>query len=274
MNLSTTEQAAELKLLQKAIKASLEAGKEILNFYNSEFELEFKRDNSPLTSADKASNKVIERYLQQTNIPILSEEGKSIPYNERKNWQKLWIVDPLDGTKEFINKNGEFTVNIALVENGIPIMGVIYLPVKKTLYFGSRVSNSFIQTNIEFQPDFEMDLNSPDLKKMPLPSDARKFCAVGSRSHMNQQTQDYFAKLEAKHGKIEVISKGSSIKFCMIAEGTADIYPRFGPTMEWDTAAGQAIVLFAGGKVTLTDETTPLIYNKENLLNPEFIVFP
>lgn len=271
MNLSNN--ATELKLLQTIIIAALEAGKEILTFYNSNFEVEFKRDNSPLTSADKASHKVIERYLQQTNIPILSEEGKSIPYNERKNWHKLWIVDPLDGTKEFINKNGEFTVNIALVENQIPTMGVIYLPVKKTLYFGSKATKSFMQTHVEFDDDFQLNLNSEHLKQIPLPKSNRKYCAVGSRSHMNEQTQNYFTKLEQQNGDIEVISKGSSLKFCMVAEGVADIYPRFGPTMEWDTAAGQAIVLYAGGKVTLTDETTPLIYNKENLLNPEFIVF-
>ena len=263
-----------MNLLETIIKASLEAGKEILNIYDSGFEVELKSDNSPLTTADKASNKVIEGYLKNTDIPILSEEGREIAYAERKNWQKLWIVDPLDGTKEFINKNGEFTVNIALVENNIPVMGVIYVPVKKTLYFGSLETGSFMQKDIEFNENYKLDLNSELLIALPQKLEKEKYTAVGSRSHLNDKTRAYFSKLEEKHGGIEIISKGSSLKFCMVADGTADIYPRFGPTMEWDTAAGHAIVLYSGGRVTLNDEKTPLAYNRENLLNPEFIVFP
>jgi len=263
-----------MNLLKTIIKAALEAGQEILKVYQTDFEVELKSDQSPLTAADKASNAVIERYLTSTEIPILSEEGREIAFAERQIWDILWIVDPLDGTKEFVNKNGEFTVNIALVEKGEPVMGVIYVPVTKTLYFGSLETGSFMQTNIEYSDNYRLDFDSDKLIKLPLKREKKNFIAVGSRSHLNVKTQEYFDKLEAKHGKIEVISKGSSLKFCMIAEGSADIYPRFGPTMEWDTAAGQAIVLYAGGRVTLADEVTPLTYNRENLLNPEFIVFP
>jgi len=256
-----------------AIRSALAAGKAILEVYDTGFEVEMKEDQSPLTTADKKSHTIIDHALQKTGIPVLSEEGKNIPYAERKNWDLLWIVDPLDGTKEFIKRNGEFTVNIALVENGRPILGVIYVPVSDVLYFASSDvgSNKIEEVKRFSDPDWNTLIKNASL--LPLNSSKSRYTVVGSRSHMNQETQRFTALKKEKHGEIEIISKGSSLKFCMIAEGKADVYPRFAPTSEWDTAAGQAIVECAGGSVTLTDEKTPLIYNKENILNPEFIVF-
>ena len=256
-----------------AIRSALTAGKAILEVYDSEFEIEMKEDQSPLTTADKKSHSVIVHALKKTGIPVLSEEGRDIPYSERKNWNLLWIVDPLDGTKEFIKRNGEFTVNIALVMNGRPILGVIYVPVSDVLYFASKDEGSYkIEHTKRFHdPDWKTLIKNASL--LPLKGSKNRYTVVGSRSHMNQETQHFIALKKEKHGEIDIMSRGSSLKFCMIAEGRADVYPRFAPTSEWDTAAGQAIVEHAGGSVTLTDGETPLIYNKENILNPNFIVF-
>ena len=256
-----------------AIKSALTAGKAILEVYDSGFEVEIKEDLSPLTTADKKSHTIIVHHLKKTGIPVLSEEGKDIPYAERKDWDVLWIVDPLDGTKEFIKKNGEFTVNIALVMNGRPVLGVIYVPVPDILYFASQSEGSYKIEHVKrfSDPDWKTLIKNASL--LPLKVSKNRYTVVGSRSHMNQATQRFIALKKEKHGEIEIISKGSSLKFCMIAEGKADVYPRFAPTSEWDTAAGQAIVEHAGGSVTLTDGETPLTYNKENILNPEFIVF-
>ncbi|MCK4679098.1 MAG: 3'(2'),5'-bisphosphate nucleotidase CysQ [Bacteroidales bacterium] len=261
------------KHLITAIKSALKAGKAILEVYDSEFDVEMKEDQSPLTTADKKSHSIIDHALKKTGIPVLSEEGKNIPYSQRKDWDLLWIVDPLDGTKEFIKKNGEFTVNIALVMNGRPILGVIYVPVLDVLYFASRNEGSYKMEQVKrfSDPDWHTLIKNASL--LPLKVSKNRYTVVGSRSHMNQETQRFIAKKKKKHGEIEIISQGSSLKFCMVAEGKADVYPRFAPTSEWDTAAGQAIVEHAGGSVTLTDGETPLIYNKENILNPNFIVF-
>ncbi|MEG1586815.1 MAG: 3'(2'),5'-bisphosphate nucleotidase CysQ [Bacteroidales bacterium] len=262
-------------LLDLTIRAAIEAGEGIMTIYNdpnSDFGIERKSDNSPLTIADKKSNEIIMRFLDQTEFPVLSEEGRSIPYAERKDWNTLWIVDPLDGTKEFIKKNGEFTVNIALVTNGKPVLGVIYLPVKRILYFGSADSGSYrldIQAG-EVQDELSRILENA--KKLPLAQEDRPFRIVASRSHCSDETKSFIEELEKEHGKAELVSSGSSIKICMVAEGTADIYPRFAPTMEWDTAAGHAIALYAGKQIYKQNNTDPVIYNKEDLLNPYFIV--
>ena len=261
------------KNIEIAIKASIQAGEEILKIYNdpeSDFSVEKKADNSPLTIADKKSHEVIQKFLSDTDVPLLSEEGRSIEFSERKNWEQFWIVDPLDGTKEFIKRNGEFTVNIALAKNGKPVLGVIYVPVSKTLYFGDTTTGAFMCENISGEISFDSIVAKSE--KLPKKKDTKTYFVVGSRSHMSAETEEYIGKLKQKHPKIDIISKGSSLKICMVAEGFADEYPRFGPTMEWDTAAGHAIANAAGKKLWLTDFSEELTYNKENLLNPYFIV--
>lgn len=259
--------------LDIAINAAVTAGEEIMAIYSNpktDFSIELKADNSPLTIADKKSHSVIYQLLKPTGIPVLSEEGRNIPYSERKKWKTMWMVDPLDGTKEFIKRNNEFTVNIALLESRKPVAGIIYVPVTKILYTGAigwgayRMDKATTKTNT-------LDLVK---KGTPLPGKNRKkhYTVVGSRSHMNKETNDYIDKLKKQHKEIEIVTSGSSLKICMVAEGSADEYPRFGPTMEWDTAAGHAIAKAAGKKLWRTDLSGELIYNKENLLNPYFIV--
>jgi 3'(2'), 5'-bisphosphate nucleotidase len=263
------------KLLTLATKASLIAGKEINKIYQgTDFEIEQKEDETPLTLADRKSHEIIDNYLRKTDYPILSEEGKDIPYEERKKWEFFWLVDPLDGTKEFIKKNGEFTVNIALIQNGRPVMGVVYAPYVRELYFGCEKFGAYkLENATEECCDFS-DLN--ELMKeglnLPLTEKHSNFVVVASRSHLNDETKEYIDSLRRKHQNIEFISKGSSLKICMVAEGKANVYPRFAPTMEWDTAAGHAVAVSAGFKVTRKDEVTPLEYNKEELRNPWFIV--
>lgn len=262
-------------LLLTAINAALKAGHEINSIYNdpsSDFGIERKNDNSPLTIADKKSNEVIMSFLCHTPYPVLSEEGRDIPFDERKDWKTLWIVDPLDGTKEFIKKNGEFTVNIALVKNQVPVLGVIYLPVKKTLYFAAEGFGSFKAEPAEDSDTFSVGEWILRSEKLPVLQSDRPYRVVASRSHCSEETQSFIASLEEIHGNIERVSSGSSIKICMVAEGCADIYPRFAPTMEWDTAAGHAIALYAGKQIYQQDNTTPVLYNKSDLLNPWFIV--
>lgn len=254
-------------LLEIAIKASIDAGKEILKVYNTTFEVETKEDNSPLTIADKNANEVINRYLLPTGIPIVSEENKQIDYLERKNWSRCWMVDPLDGTKEFVKRNGEFTVNIALIENGKPILGVIYVPVSKELYFSGGTKAYKIELE-EKQTLKTIIANALILKTADWITPIK---VVGSRSHLNEATQKYVEQL-GKKNEVKMVSKGSSLKFCLVAEGNAHVYPRFAPTMEWDTAAGQAICEAVGLKVINQETNSPLTYNKENLLNPYFLV--
>lgn len=262
-------------ILMVAIRAAIEAGAKIMSVYtdpDADFEIEKKADNSPLTIADKKSHETISGILSGTNIPILSEEGKKIPYETRREWNELWIVDPLDGTKEFIKKNGEFTVNIAYVKDGIPQAGVIYIPVREELYIGDCEYGAFKLENIKSIPE-EENFHSliSRASKLPVNEERKDFVVVASRSHLSAETEEFIEKMKGLHKSIETISKGSSLKLCLIAEGKADIYPRFAPTMEWDTAAGHAIIKAAGKEVYHTDEVTPLSYNKEDLLNPWFI---
>lgn len=261
-------------LIVKAVKSAINAGKATLEVYNSEFAIKYKNDKSPLTQADIKSNEIITQNLQSTNIPILSEEGREIPYEERKNWEYLWLIDPLDGTKEFIKRNGEFTVNIALIHNQRPVQGIIYVPVSKTLYFASKGIGAFKIENAEYlisKKDFTLEEIIDNALKLPYIKN-KKYKVVASRSHMSPETVEFIEKLRRKHNDIEIVSSGSSLKLCMVAEGKANIYPRFAPTMEWDTGAGHAIVEQSGGKVTQTNQQNELVYNKENLLNPWFIV--
>ena len=257
--------------LKTAITAALQAGKAILEIYHSgAFDIELKGDNSPLTRADTASHNVIMSYLTKTDIPVLSEEGRDITYQERKSWKQLWIVDPIDGTKEFIKRNGEFTINIALIENKRPIIGVIFVPVTGELYFSSKELGAFkVAVHLE---DYDVKALLSKGNKLPLQREDNTFTIVASRSHMSTETQDYVNQMRDLHGDVNLISKGSSLKLCMVAEGTANCYPRFAPTMEWDTAAGQAICEHAGFQVIDWGTKENMLYNRRELLNNWFLV--
>ncbi|MCR4290469.1 MAG: 3'(2'),5'-bisphosphate nucleotidase CysQ [Candidatus Scalindua sp.] len=268
------------KLILTAILAAKRAGEAILDVYDSDFEVEQKDDKSPLTLADKRSHEIIENVLEQTitvnnsTVPILSEEGKETPYDERKKWEYFWLVDPLDGTKEFVKKNGEFTVNIALIHKHKPVLGIIYIPVKDVFYFAAINIGAYKLENSEILTD---DLSIEELidksQRLPLSKNNKtSLTVIGSRSHTSEEFSEFVRRLNEKYGNVEFISSGSSLKLCLVAEGKADVYPRFGPTMEWDTAAGQAIAEQAKCTVINTQTNKPLNYNKSNLLNPFFIV--
>lgn len=252
MNLNT--------LLPLAITAAEKAAEEILNVYHSgDFQAEAKGDNSPLTRADKNAHHVIADTLQSSNLPVLSEEGKAIPYDERRAWEYFWMVDPLDGTKEFIKRNDEFTVNIALIHHGIPVLGVVVVPVSGDVYYASAGNGAFLKrkgNETKLPTHGPLDLKQPGLR------------VVASRSHMNTETEDFINGL----ANATLVSAGSSLKFMLLAEGKADVYPRYAPTMEWDTAAAHAIVIETGLQVYQYGTMKPLTYNKENLLNPYFLV--
>jgi len=246
-------------LLSSALEAAELACKEILDVYASgNFQAEVKGDNSPLTIADKRAHYAIASILQSSNLPILSEEGKAIPYAERKNWEYFWMVDPLDGTKEFLKRNGEFTVNIALIHKNKPVMGVVAVPVTGDVYYtadsGAFLKRKGVAQKLEHRG--RIDLQQPGLR------------VVASRSHMNDDTQQFIDSLQQP----SLVSSGSSLKFMLLAEGVADVYPRYAPTMEWDTAASHAIINAVGLKVLQQGSTEELVYNKENLLNPSFLV--
>lgn len=267
------------KLILTTILAAKRAGEAILDVYDSDFTVEQKDDKSPLTLADKKSNEIIENVLEQTitvnnsTVPILSEEGRETPYDERKKWEYFWLVDPLDGTKEFVKRNGEFTVNIALIHKHKPVLGIIYIPVKDVFYFAAVNIGTYKLENSEILTD---DVSIEELidksQKLPLDNnDKSSITVIGSRSHTSEEFSEFVKRLNEKYENVEFISSGSSLKLCLVAEGKADVYPRFGPTMEWDTAAGQAIVELAKGTVLEAKTNEPLNYNKSNLLNPFFI---
>ena len=261
-------------MMEQAIKGAYQGGLEILSVYGTEFTVDVKEDKSPLTEADRRAHNKIMEFLDGTGIPVLSEEGKELSYTDRKDWNEFWLVDPLDGTKEFVKRNGEFTVNIALIRNGVPVSGVIYVPVKDEMYVGIEGKGAFKIDN--YSKVYTLHANLDELlskaDKLPKERNSSTFKMVGSRSHMSEETLAYFEKMKQLHGDVEMVSMGSSLKLCLVAEGVADVYPRFAPTMEWDTGAGDAIARTAGCVVTEKDEVTPLRYNKENLLNPWFIV--
>lgn len=256
-----------------AIEAAVRGGAQIMEVYGQDdFGVEIKEDKSPLTIADKRCNDVINDFLVRTPIPVISEENKQLEYDERKDWSSCWIVDPLDGTKEFVKRNGEFTVNIALVKNGQPLFGVIYVPVSKELYVGDVANTKAYKITLDSH-DVDVDqLDWAAAEIRPGTTNESVIRVVGSRSHMNDATQEFVDSLSQHGMNVEIVSKGSSLKFCLVAEGKADVYPRFAPTMEWDTAAGQAICEAVGLEVISKETDSPLLYNKENLLNPWFIV--
>ena len=276
-----------------AIQAAVRAGEAIQEVYGKDdLDIETKADDSPLTIADKRSNHIITEALKETGIPILSEEGKDIPFDERRLWIRFWLVDPLDGTKEFINRNGEFTVNIALVENEQPVFGVVFAPVVGELYVGIQGRGAYLCREekyftqpldylVQFADSLPLEVQEVETGKdqakesistQGKPEDAILLRVVASRSHYNDETRSYVESLNSGRKEVSLVNRGSSLKLCMVASGEADIYPRLGPTMEWDTAAAHAVVRAAGRNVLRVDNGEELRYNKENLLNPYFVV--
>lgn len=254
------------QLIEIAIQAALKAGDEILDVYNSSnFGVQFKSDQSPLTLADKRAHNAIVKGLESTDLPLLSEEGAEIPYEVRKEWSMFWLVDPLDGTKEFIKRNDEFTVNIALINNGDPIGGVVFVPVSRELYFADK--HGACKALVDGDGNWDSKI-----QKLPIPTSHSNFVVAGSRSHRSKETDNFIKQLGIVEKELEIITLGSSLKMCRVAEGTFDLYPKLGPTMEWDTAAAHAIVKCAGKEIYRYPTTDHLVYNKQNLLNPWFIV--
>jgi len=244
--------------LAEIVNIAQDAGNAIMKIYKRDFSIEYKDDKSPLTEADTKSNEIICSALERLypNIPIMSEENKQTDYDERKNWDYYWCIDPIDGTKEFIKKNDEFTVNIALIHKDTPVLGVVYAPAIDEMYKAKKGEGAF-------KNDQKLPLKHNEHPK-------EKLFVVASKSHLSEETQDFINQLDAK--EIEQVSKGSSLKLCMVAEGVADIYPRLAPTMEWDTAAADAVVREAGKMTYQFENNKPMLYNKENLLNPWFVV--
>jgi 3'(2'), 5'-bisphosphate nucleotidase len=282
-------------LLFIALRATAKAFPEILSVYNRSFTVETKADLSPVTEADRRSHQIITAELSDNSpYPILSEEGRIIPFAEREDWQRFWLVDPLDGTKEFVKRNGEFTINIALVRGTVPVLGVVYAPLPDLLYFawvdngariGARSSDRCGSYRLEGFADLAAripeDLIDRATKLPPAepfnfdePSKRKKITVIGSRSHRGCNFTDYVEKLERLYAEeVEIMTRGSALKPCLVADGSADIYPRFGPTMEWDTAAPHAVVRGVGKRMVAYDSGKELIYNKEELVNPSFLVY-
>jgi len=243
-------------LLPDVIKIADEASERVLHIYQSDFKVHFKEDNSPITAADLAANDIIFQGLRRVarDIPIVSEESAEAPWEERKHWRRFWLVDPIDGTKDFTQRTGEFTINIAMIEDGEPVMGVVIAPALKEAYWGVKGEGAYKRDR------------TGKVRHIRVAEPRDSLRVVASKNHLNEDTRAFIAKL----GPHETLQAGSSLKFCRIAEGHADIYPRLGPTSEWDTAAAHAVLLAAGGKVQ-TFEGGPLKYGKEDVLNPWFI---
>jgi 3'(2'), 5'-bisphosphate nucleotidase len=265
-----------------AIKAAVDAGKAILDIYQTDFHVDYKEDQSPLTLADQKAHEIISDQLAGFEIPVLSEEGKALPYAVRRNWNTLWIVDPLDGTKEFVKRNGEFTVNIALVTAGQPILGVVFAPVRQVLYFGLQDLGAYKMDQMDAVAALSERISKGEYtsgnlveqgQTLPLEHPQNTpYTIVGSRSHATEALEAFVEEKRREFGTIDFIPAGSSLKLCLVAEGRAHIYPRLAPTMEWDTAAGHAVVACAGARIYSHTTGDPLRYNKEDLLNPWFIV--
>lgn len=275
--------ASELiPLVDHAIAAAFAASAEIMAVYARPVVVELKDDRSPLTEADKQAHSAIVRQLEATGLPVLSEEGKDIPAEERQTWQRYWLVDPLDGTKEFIKRNGEFTVNIALMERDggalsplgmtVPLAAVLHVPAKDTLYFAWKGGGSY-KLELAGTHGTTSALKLAALaQRLPLPMPRHPFTIVASRSHNSPDTDAFIARMKEKHGEVAITSMGSALKICLVAEGAADAYPRYAPTMEWDTAAGQAIANEAGRQLIDVTTDAPMRYNKHSLVNNWFIV--
>ena len=243
-------------ILPDVIKIADEASEKVLHIYQSDFKVNYKEDHSPITAADIASHDMIVKGLRQISrdIPILSEEGAEIPWEERKKWRRFWLIDPIDGTKDFTQRTGEFTVNIAMIEDGEPVMGVVTAPALKEAFWGIKGEGAHMRDR------------TGRVHRIRVAEPKETLRVVASKNHLNEETRAFIEAL----GSHETVQAGSSLKFCRIAEGHADIYPRMGPTSEWDTAAAHAVLVAAGGKVQ-TPEGQPLVYGKENILNPNFI---
>lgn len=269
--------------IQGVLQAVYNAGAAILEVYSrADFSVEHKADDSPLTAADRAAHGVLDAALRASPFPVLSEEGRSIPYSERSQWCALWVVDPLDGTKEFIKRNGEFTVNVALVHEGVPVFGIVYAPVPGWVFVGHRTLGAF---NAETALTWDELRAQPTVRATASVNNAKPLTGsplrvVASRSHNSPETEALLAHWEEKFGPVERVSMGSSLKLCWVALGKAEAYPRLAPTMEWDTAAGQAFAEAAGCSVRVVKRALdgtfsweePLRYNRPDLLNPWFLV--
>lgn len=243
-------------ILPDVLKIADAASEKVLSIYSSNFKVDYKADNSPITAADTASHRIIVEGLRHLShdIPVLSEEGADIPWSERKHWHRFWLIDPIDGTKDFTQRTGEFTVNIALIEHGEPILGVVTAPALKEAYWGLKGEGAY-----------KRDRTGRVRRiSVVVPAEAKRI--VASKNHLNDETKAFIDNI----GPHELVQAGSSLKFCRIAEGHADIYPRLGPTCEWDTAAAHAVLAAAGGKVQTLDGQ-PLTYGKEDVLNPYFV---
>jgi len=278
------------KHLVTALVAAKKAGEAILEVYHGEIDVSYKEDDSPLTLADKRAHSAIASHLSSdssSGIPVLSEEGKHTPYEERKGWEYYWLVDPLDGTKEFVKRSDEFTVNIALIEKNRPVLGVVFLPAMGCLYFAAEGLGSYKLEDVETIGQLvtgagEFSDANKALKalieaanRLPVQHSFKKsrdqLNLVGSRSHGTEALSDFVEKMKQQYKKVDFVPAGSALKLCLVAEGNADIYPRFGPTMEWDTAAGHCVVEQSGGKVVDMKKKAPLDYNKRDLHNPYFV---
>jgi 3'(2'), 5'-bisphosphate nucleotidase len=269
-------------LVEFAIRAALQAGREIMAVYAGSFGVEHKEDDSPLTEADLRAHRAIVAALQPSGLPVLSEEGALLPAEERRAWSRYWLVDPLDGTKEFVRRNGEFTVNIALMEaveadagelgNALPIAGVLYVPVKDLLYFAWKGGGAHVQEQAATTEGLSTYERSQHARRLPLNTMRDTFTIVASRSHRSPETEAFIQRMEQQHSRVELTSMGSALKICLVAEGKADVYPRYAPTMEWDTAAGHAICMEAGREITDLKTGAAMRYNKHDLMNNWFIV--
>lgn len=269
-------------LIERLVPVAAEAGAAVLDIYNTDFGVSYKDDRSPLTMADRRSHTIILERLRglSPRFPVLSEEGKTMPYDERKGWEYFWLVDPLDGTKEFIKKNGEFTVNIALIHKDRPVLGLVYVPVRGTYYFAGQGLGAYkLAKGDIISPGLTFDALLKSSERLPLRGGqgdavrgADSLVVIASRSHATGEGEAFVEEMKKRYSNVEIMSAGSSLKFCLVAEGTADVYPRFGPTMEWDTAAAQCVVEESGGSVAALDgKGRPLSYNKRDLRNSGFI---
>lgn len=261
-------------LLQLALKATQAAGEEILRIYDGDFSVETKADNTPVTSADRASSQIILRCLEKTRLPVISEEEPVRPYSERKNWEYVWMVDPLDGTREFVKRNGEFTVNLALIHKNRPVIGVIHVPVSGDFYFAGDDLGAYKICRASL-PELDaasgLDTAMQRAARLPAQPLPKNYTLVASRSHLSREINLRMEQLKRLYQQVDVINAGSSIKQCWVAEGLAHEYSRFGTTMEWDTAAGQCILEQSGAKLTDLETGEAMRYNKERLENNYFI---
>ncbi len=268
------------RALGVGLRASLLAGDAVMQVYRSDFDVALKSDQSPITEADRRSHEILLAQLGD-DIPVLSEEGSEIAFEKRKDWDLFWLIDPLDGTKDFIKRNGEFTVNAALIEHHSPVAGIVYLPAKEVLYFGARGSGAYrvsgaaldkIRSSMPHDPLESALAGAASLPNPEKVQSSGKIRIVQSLSHVTEQEAEFVVRLKAEVPDLDTASAGSSLKFCLVAEGSADLYPRFGPTMEWDTAAGQCVAESSGCEVLDLQDFSPIRYNRPVLLNGSFMV--